>query len=155
MDDITPGRPLANWHSDHQEKLTRGRLAADWMRNGMGSWTFVAGFWVIMIAWATANTVWTGWDPYSFILLNLVLSMIAGLQGAILLIAAKRQDAIAAALAQHDYETNVAARREIEELMEINRAQLEILRDLHTTSRSIGAPVVATANVASGAELSR
>jgi uncharacterized membrane protein len=127
MDEITPGRPLANWHGDHREKLTRGQLAADSMRNGMGSWTFVVGFWVVMIA---------------------------GLQGAILLIAAKRQDA-AAALAQHDYETNVAARREIEELTEINRVQLEILRDLHTTSRAIGAPVVATANVASGAELSR
>lgn len=42
---------------------------------------------------------------------NLFLSMLAGLQGAILLIAAKRQDAIAAALAEHDYETNLAAKR--------------------------------------------
>lgn len=70
------------------------------------------------------------WDPYPYILLNLFLSMLAGLQGAILLIAAKRQDAIAAALAQHDYETNLAARREIEELMDINRRQLELLEAL-------------------------
>lgn len=47
--------------------------------------------------------------------------MLAGLQGAILLIAAKRQDAIAAALAQHDFETNRAAKVEIEELMAVNR----------------------------------
>lgn len=56
--------------------------------------------------------------------------MLAGLQGAILLIAAKRQDAISASLAQHDYETNVAAAREIEQLLDINRRQLEMLERL-------------------------
>jgi uncharacterized membrane protein len=56
--------------------------------------------------------------------------MLAGLQGAILLIAAKRQDAIAAAMAQHDYDTNVKAKEEIELLMAINRQQLEILQEL-------------------------
>jgi uncharacterized membrane protein len=124
------GRPLSNWHRDERLTLTRGERAADVLRNGMGSWAFVAGFGVVMVVWAVLNTVQTGWDPYPFILLNLFLSMLAGLQGAILLIAAKRQDAIAAALAQHDFETNLAAKREIEELMEINRTQLEILREL-------------------------
>ena len=57
--------------------------------------------------------------------------MLAGLQGAILLIAAKRQDAIAAALAQHDYDTNVAAKADIERLIEINNRQIEMIRDLH------------------------
>jgi integrase len=52
-----------------------------------------------------ANAFEVSWDPYPYIVLNLFLSMLAGLQGAILLIAAKRQDAIAAALAQHDYAT--------------------------------------------------
>jgi len=125
-----PGRPIENWHEVQRENLTRGEKAADWLRNGMGSWFFVAGFGVVMIAWAIANVVGVAWDPYPFILLNLFLSMLAGLQGAILLIAAKRQDAIAAALAQHDYETNTAAKREIEELMEINRTQLAILQEL-------------------------
>jgi uncharacterized membrane protein len=129
------GRPLSNWHRDEKLALTRGERAADWLRNGMGSWTFVAGFGVVMVIWAILNTARAGWDPYPFILLNLFLSMLAGLQGAILLIAAKRQDAIAAALAQHDFETNVAAKREIEELMEINRTQLEILRQLHAELR--------------------
>jgi uncharacterized membrane protein len=129
-DSRPPRRPISNWHRDERLSLTRGERAADWLRNGMGSWAFVAGFGVVMVVWAFVNTALTGWDPYPFILLNLFLSMLAGLQGAILLIAAKRQDAIAAALAQHDFETNLAAKREIEELMEINRTQLEILRDL-------------------------
>jgi uncharacterized membrane protein len=87
-----------------------------------------------MAAWAAFNVVVVRWDPYPFILLNLFLSMLAGLQGAILLIAAKRQDGISAALAQHDYETNMAAKLEIEELMEINRRQLELLTELHAAS---------------------
>ena len=91
--------------------------------------------WIIavMVAWAVLNGT-EGWDPYPFILLNLFLSMLAGLQGAILLIAAKRQDAIAAALAQHDYETNLAAKRELEELMGINRRQLKLLTALQKRS---------------------
>nr|WP_082829110.1 DUF1003 domain-containing protein [Microbacterium sp. TNHR37B] len=94
----------------------------------MGSWVFIGGFVGVMIAWAVINTTSLRWDPYPYILLNLFLSMLAGLQGAILLIAAKRQDAIAAALAQHDFETNRAAKIEIEELMAVNRRQLEYIR---------------------------
>lgn len=90
------------WHGQHQAGLSRGERAADYLRNGMGSWIFV----------------------------NLFLSMLAGLQGAILLIAAKRQDAIAAAMAQHDYDTDVQAKTEIDRLMAINSQQLELLEEL-------------------------
>ncbi|HAM26816.1 MAG TPA: DUF1003 domain-containing protein [Microbacteriaceae bacterium] len=96
----------------------------------MGSWAFVGGFVAFMIVWAIINTVTKGWDPYPFILLNLFLSMLAGLQGAILLIAAKRQDAIAAALSKHDYDTNVASKKDIESLLEINTRQLTMIADL-------------------------
>jgi uncharacterized membrane protein len=123
-------RPTTNWHDDATAKLTRGDRAADRLRNGLGSWGFVIAFVAIMVVWAVLNSFRFAWDPYPFILLNLFHSMLAGLQGAILLIAAKRQDAIAAALAQHDYETNLAAKHEIEELAEINRRQLEILQQL-------------------------
>lgn len=86
-----------------------------------------------MMIWAAINT-WAletrAWDPYPYILLNLLFSMLAGLQGAILLIAAKRQDAIAAVMAQHDYETNLKAKEEIELLISINREQLAILQEL-------------------------
>ena len=103
------------------------------MRNSVGSWAFVGGFVLFMAVWAFVNSTFRSgvWDPYPFILLNLFLSMLAGLQGAILLIAAKRQDAIAAALAQHDYDTNVAAKTDIERLIELNERQLEMIRDLH------------------------
>ena len=125
--------PVQTWHDKHKASLTGGQRAADVMRNGMGSWPFVGSFIGFMLIWAAVNT-WAlanhAWDPYPYILLNLLLSMLAGLQGAILLIAAKRQDAIAAAMAQHDYDTNVKAKEEIDLLMAINNQQLEILHEL-------------------------
>jgi uncharacterized membrane protein len=124
---------IYNWHRKQTENLTAGQRAADILRNGMGSWPFVFGFLIFMGIWAILNTVApiTHWDGYPFILLNLFLSMLAGLQGAILLIAAKRQDSISAAMAKHDYETNIRAKREIEELTRLNEQQLEIMRSLH------------------------
>jgi uncharacterized membrane protein len=81
------------------DQLSLGERAADRMRNGMGSWPFVFTFFGIMIAWAVVNGVLhlggaSGFDPYPFILLNLFLSMLAGVQAAALLIAAKRSDGI-------------------------------------------------------------
>jgi uncharacterized membrane protein len=132
--------PDKTWHESHKETLTRGERAADRMRNSMGSWGFVGGFIVFMVLWALANTVTHAWDPYPFILLNLFLSMLAGMQGAILLIAAKRQDAIAAALASHDYDTNVAAKLDIEALLKINLRQIEMIDELHAILDRLAPP---------------
>ena len=123
---------IYNWHKKAKANLTIGQRAADAMRNGMGSWAFVLIFVLFLAIWAYLNSAsgWHHWDKYPFILLNLFLSMLAALQGAILLIAAKRQDAIAAAMAQADYETNVRAKKEIELLMAINQEQLELIKQL-------------------------
>jgi uncharacterized membrane protein len=121
-----------NWHRAHKQSLSRGDRAADKLRNGMGSWKFVFSFLIFMSFWAFLNTM-AGihhWDIYPFILLNLFLSMLAGLQGAILLIAAKRQDGISAAMAQHDYNTNVEAKKEIEKLTAISEQQLKLVEEL-------------------------
>jgi len=77
---------MLNWHEKQKANLSIGERAADVMRNGMGSWIFVGLFIAFMIVWAIVNSVMVGaiWDPYPFILLNLFLSMLAGLQGAIL-----------------------------------------------------------------------
>ena len=91
------------------DQLTLGERAADRMRNIMGSWRFVFGFFGVMIAWAVANSLFYfggqhgkhGFDPYPYILLNLFLSMLAGVQAAALLIAAKRADGISSEIAIH------------------------------------------------------
>jgi uncharacterized membrane protein len=108
------------WHRHPRvrsgEELTLGERAADKMRNGMGSWIFVFSALAFLAIWMTINEL-TGsgaFDVYPFILLNLVLSCLAALQGAILLIAAKRSDQISSELAQHDYDTDSLAERNIE-----------------------------------------
>lgn len=134
-------RPFSRltWHEKHTRSLTFGERAADVMRNSMGSWRFVFGFIAFMLVWAAINSFAAGWDEYPFILLNLFLSMLAGLQGAILLIAAKRQDGIAAALAQHDFDTNVTAKADIEALLEINRNQQTLLDEMCEILRRLDA----------------
>ena len=90
------------------DQLTLGERAADAMRNRMGSWAFVFGALIFLTGWMIGNRN-VGFDPYPFILLNLILSCLAAMQGAILLIAAKRQDQISSELALHDYQTNLEA----------------------------------------------
>jgi uncharacterized membrane protein len=97
FDPNNPWTPLPGVRTGGE--LSRGEKAADSVRNRMGSWGFVITFLGFMGVWAVINSLWLrnhGFDPYPYILLNLFLSMLAGLQGAILLIAAKRADAIAA-----------------------------------------------------------
>lgn len=102
-------------------ELTRGERAADAVRNGMGSWAFVTIFSVFLAVWMAYNGK-HGFDPYPFILLNLVLSCVAAMQGAILLIAAKRSDQVAAELAVRDFETDTKASARIDELCASNAA---------------------------------
>jgi uncharacterized membrane protein len=103
---------VPRWHHHpgvrSAEQLTLGERAADRLRNGMGSWGFVFGALLFLAGWMIGNRN-VGFDKYPFILLNLILSCLAALQGAILLIAAKRSDQISAELANHDFQTNVEA----------------------------------------------
>lgn len=102
-------RLVAHWWTAHpavrsHDQLTLGERAADRMRLGMGSWAFVACAVVFLGVWMAYNAAsGHAFDAYPFILLNLVLSCLAALQGAILLIAAKRSDQIAAELAADDH----------------------------------------------------
>ena len=107
------------------DQLTLGERAADRMRDVMGSWPFVFCFFGVMIAWAVVNTIvlhrvlhHKAFDPYPYILLNLFLSMMAGVQAAALLIAAKRADAIDSEIAIHT-EKNTD---ELKQLLEENTA---------------------------------
>jgi uncharacterized membrane protein len=119
------------------DQLTFGERAADRMRSTMGSWTFVFGFFAVMIIWAAMNSYvlekvlhHKPFDPYPYILLNLFLSMMAGVQAAALLIAAKRSDAIAAEIALHT-QTNT---EDIKSLLDENT---ELTRSTHTNAAGI------------------
>ena len=131
---ILAAMTIKNWHTAHLETLTSGQRAAGALRNSMGSWTFIGSFIGVMLLWAVVNSIVLAdgsWDPYPYILLNLFLSMLAGLQGAILLIAAKRQDSISAAMAQHDFDTNVASKVEIDRLVDLCEQHKTMISELH------------------------
>lgn len=87
----------------------------------MGSWRFVIGALLFLAGWIIGNGN-HGFDKFPFILLNLILSCLAALQGAILLIAAKRSDQISSELALHDYQTNVEADEIIHAVHEMTKA---------------------------------
>ncbi len=117
-------RVSSQWHRHpgvrSGDALTLGERAADRLRNGMGSWAFVLGALLFLTGWMLGNRN-VGFDKYPFILLNLVLSCLAAMQGAILLIAAKREDQISSELARHDYETNVEADRIVKAVHELTK----------------------------------
>jgi uncharacterized membrane protein len=84
----------------------------------MGSWPFVFGALAFLAVWMYFNAE-GNFDPFPFILLNLILSCIAALQGAILLIAAKREDQINSELAIHTYQIdqeNLVLTKQVHEL---------------------------------------
>jgi uncharacterized membrane protein len=111
------------------DQLTPGERAADRLRNGMGSWAFVFAALVFLAGWMIGNGG-SGFDAHPFILLNLILSCLAAMQGAILLIAARRADQIPSELAAHDY----AADTDSAQLIGEARA---LVRCIH---RQVGAP---------------
>jgi uncharacterized membrane protein len=125
------------------------------MRNIMGSWGFVFGFFIVMIAWALVNTVLfehilhhKAFDPYPYILLNLFLSMMAGVQAAALLIAAKRADAISSEVALHTANNTDDIKKlivENTELTETVKRATDLLEEIHLHIANIGKKVGAEA----------
>jgi len=97
----------------HKASLSLGDRA----RRSSAQWHGQLGvcicFGLFMAVWAALNTIaaFHHWDKYPFILLNLFLSMLAAVQGAILLIALSGLTRLSAAMAQHDYDTNVGAKK--------------------------------------------
>ena len=106
--------------------LSFGERVSDRVAGVVGSWRFVIIQSVVMVAWLALNIVaWTEhWDPYPFILLNLVLSFQAAYTAPIILMSQNRQSAIDRDAAEHDYDVNLKAELEIELLHQ----KLDLLR---------------------------
>jgi uncharacterized membrane protein len=120
-------------------QLSLGERAADTTRNGMGSWPFVFIFLGLMAMWAIVNSVfWLGgshgkhgFDPYPYVLLNLMLSTMAGLQGAILLIAAKRADQVSSEIAMHTFDNTQSIRDLLQQNTELTQAVDDLTAQIH------------------------
>jgi uncharacterized membrane protein len=100
-------------------RLTFGERLADRVAAVGGSWGFIIGFGLILAAWALLNTVLLGihaFDPFPFIFLNLMLSMLAALQAPIIMMSQNRQAAKDRLEVKLDYETNLRAEAQIDAL---------------------------------------
>jgi len=104
------------WHERHREEYTFGQRVADGTARTLGSWPFIIGQTVLVMAWVTLNVIaWARrWDPYPFILLNLMFSVQAAYAGPVLMMSQNRQAERDRYQAQSDFDTNVKAEEEIE-----------------------------------------
>ena len=107
--------------------LTVGDKLADRVAQFGGSWTFIILFALVLVAWAAVNTRLLAhpFDPYPFIFLNLMLSMLAAVQAPIIMMSQNRQASKDRLDAAHDYEVNLKSEMEIMALHE----KLDALRD--------------------------
>jgi uncharacterized membrane protein len=118
------------WFQRHSDSLSFGQRLADRVANGMGSWRFIIIQTVIVAIWMVLNLIAFiyHWDPYPFILLNLLFSTQAAYAAPIIMMAQNRQNERDRAQAQADYETNIAAKEEIERLqVKLNSIEVDKL----------------------------
>lgn len=107
-----------NWHAKHATQLTVGQKIADRVAKTMGSWNFIIAQTIIVGLWIMLNIIAfvEHWDPYPFILLNLLFSTQAAYAAPIIMMAQNRQGDRDRLQAENDYLTNVEAKKEIEDL---------------------------------------
>ncbi len=134
------------------DKRTFGEHLADIVASFGGSWSFIILFGVIIIVWMAINVAIgdpKAFDPYPFILLNLVLSCLAALQAPVIMMSQKRQEAKDRLRSQSDYRVNLKAELEIrhlhekmdhllvrqwERLAEIQQLQVELLQEIRESA---------------------
>jgi uncharacterized membrane protein len=137
-----------NLDDEFQRGATTGQRAADAVARIGGSWAFVGGFVVLLVIWMVLNTfvlTTPTFDPYPYILLNLVLSCLAALQAPIIMMSQNRQTERDRVESKHDYETDLKAEIEIaslhdkvdhllhtqwERLVELQQMQIDLLTEL-------------------------
>jgi uncharacterized membrane protein len=101
-----------------EEKMTFGQRAADKMAKIAGSWIFVLGFLIVLFTWIGINVLLAGhaFDPFPFILMNLILSCVAAIQAPVIMMSQNRQEEKDRARAENDYMVNLKAEIIIQDL---------------------------------------
>lgn len=135
-------------HIEPESPLTFGQRVSDKLAEFGGSWTFILSFGAFMAFWVVLNVIFLSsraFDPYPFILLNLILSCLASLQAPIIMMSQNRQEDRDRRRADNDYKVNLKAELEIRHLhdkmdyllhehatrlMEVQEIQLELLREM-------------------------
>lgn len=122
VDSLANGQIISRSPSDVQTiPATFGERTADYVAEFGGSWTFILSFGAVLVVWITINAIGLmvqPFDPYPFILLNLVLSCLAALQAPIIMMSQRRQETKDRLRAENDYRVNLKAELEIRQLHE-------------------------------------
>ena len=124
-----------------KEKYTLGQRAADTIAKFAGSWAFIFSFVGVLVIWMVINIILASnaFDPYPFILLNLVLSCVAAIQAPLIMMSQNRQEEIDRHRAENDYKVNLKTEIMIEDLYDkvnailARQTQIEKLLSEHNT----------------------
>jgi uncharacterized membrane protein len=135
-------------HKEYEGRLTVGQRMADRIAAYGGSWKFILTFVGVIFCWIVLNTLFLmhgPFDPYPFILLNLILSCLAALQAPVIMMSQNRQDAKDRLRSEHDYRVNLKAELEVrylhqkldhflkkewQTLLEIQEVQIDLMKEL-------------------------
>lgn len=133
--------PVRNVNEVVQERLTIGQKAADWIAFRVGSWGFIIGQSVLLTIWAVLNvSAWIQhWDPYPFILMNLVLSLQAAYTAPMIMMSQNRQAARDRIEAHNDYQVNQTAENEVRAVLEHLEAQNIAIAEIHAMLEKLSA----------------
>jgi uncharacterized membrane protein len=142
-----------NVNLEFDRQLTLGERLSDRLASFGGSWRFISIFFIFLVIWMVINSIsliGKTFDPYPFILLNLILSCLAAIQAPIIMMSQNRQESKDRLRSRNDYIINLKAELEIrnlnekvdkllfhqwERLMEIQKMQMEILSEIPGKSK--------------------
>lgn len=148
LDSLKNRTLLADKLEDEAGTSTFGQRVADKVADFGGSWTFIISFVTFLLIWIAVNIFFLankGFDPYPFILLNLILSCIAALQAPVIMMSQNRQEEKDRERAKNDYMVNLKSELEIrmlhekldhlilhqeQSLIEIQRVQIDMMNDI-------------------------
>ena len=135
-------------NTEFDRNITIGQHIADKVAEFGGSWRFIIIFALVLFTWVAINSLvllWRPFDPYPFILLNLILSCLASIQAPVIMMSQNRQEAKDRMRSEHDYEVNLKAELEIrhlnekmdhilshqwQRLLEIQQVQMELMEEI-------------------------
>ncbi|MCC6287360.1 MAG: DUF1003 domain-containing protein [Chitinophagaceae bacterium] len=148
MDNINQNHLISDEASEIKNPITRGQLWADRIASFGGSWKFIGIFGIFLLGWMILNAYMlhnSSFDPYPFILLNLILSCLAAIQAPVIMMSQNRQEEKDRDRAKNDYMINLKSEIEIrmlhekidhlivhqqEGLLEIQQIQVDMIREL-------------------------
>ena len=147
LSNVHEQRTLTDKVEDQEQPLTRGQRWADHIASFGGSWTFILFFFGVILGWILLNVAVLrrpGFDPYPFILLNLLLSCLAALQAPVIMMSQNRQEEKDRERAKKDYMINLKAELELrvmhEKLDHLTQQQALALQHLAEALKALPAP---------------